>query len=219
MNVVGLIPARAGSKRLPNKNLAELSGRPLIAYTCEAALGSGVLADVFVNTDSAEIADAARACGVTCPEMRPAHLATDTATTRDATLFLLDVLRERGRIYDGVMVLQPTSPLRSAEDVRAALQLFEEHAPCAVVSVSPVAPAAWCGRIGRDGQFEREHGDGHLYRLNGAIYTYRCDDYRGDRKPRKTIALVIPASRGVDIDTAEDLAYAEFLMESSEYAH
>ena len=213
MTVVGIIPARAGSKRLPGKNLAPLDGRPLLAHTCEAARAAGVLSAIYVNTDSPEIAAAGAQHGVQCPALRPKHLAADDTPSRDSNLFLLDYLARRGERYDAVMVLQPTSPLRTPDDIRAAWQLFEEHAPCAVVSVCPLVPESWLGRIGRDGSFERFAGDATVYRLNGALYIHQYDDYLHDRPPRKTIAYPMPPVRSVDIDRREDLEYARFLLE------
>ena len=213
MTVVGLIPARAGSKRLPGKNLVPLGGRPLLAYTCAAAVESRVLTAVYVNTDSAEIAAIAEQNGVVCPALRPKHLAAYDTPTRDSNLFLLDFLSRRCERYDAVLVLQPTSPLRTAEDIRRAWALFEEHAPCAVVSVAPLARESWTGRIGRDGQFERAVGDETIYRLNGAIYIYRYEDYIADLPPRKTVAYLMPAARSIDIDTPGDLEYTRFVLQ------
>ena len=218
MSVVGVIPARAGSKRLPGKNLVALAGRPLLAYTCAAAVESRALTAIYVNTDSAEIAAVAEQNGVACPALRPKHLAADDTPTRDSNLFILDLLHRRGERYDAVMVLQPTSPLRTAEDIRGAWGLFEEHAPCAVVSVTALVPESWTGRIGRDGQFERAVGDETLYRLNGAIYIHCWDDYVDDRPPRKTVAYLMPAARSIDIDTPIDLEYARFMLQQSRQA-
>ncbi len=212
MTLVGIIPARAGSKRLPGKNLARLDGKPLIAHTCEAALVAGVFSAVYVNTDSPEIAAAGIEHGVPCPVLRPTRLAQDNTSSRDSNLFLLDHLAQQGERYDAVMVLQPTSPLRTPEDIRSAWQLFEEHAPCAVVSVCPLVPESWLGRIGRDGSFERFTGDSTVYRLNGAVYIHRYDDYVHDCSPRKTVAYPMPPVRSVDIDRLEDLEYARFLL-------
>lgn len=214
MTVVGLVPARAGSKRIPRKNLLPFAGNPLVGHTCQVARSSGVLDALYVNTDCPEIARVATASGAVCPVLRPAGLASDEASTRDANLFLLHYLRERGEVYDAVMILQPTSPLRITEDVVHAWSLFEDHAPCSVVSVSPLAPESWSGRIRPDGSFERMSGPDTLFRLNGAIYIYRWDDYVEDRVPRKTVAYTMPATRGVDIDTREDLEYARYLAEA-----
>ena len=212
MKIIGLIPARAGSKRLLNKNLADLDGRPLIAHTCQTALASGVLSAVCVNTDNSEIAAVAQHFGVECPVLRPANLARDDTPTNESNRFMLEFLAGRGQAYDAVMVLQPTSPLRSADDICGALELYEANVPCAVVSVSPVSPAAWLGHIGKDGRFEPLPGRDVLYRLNGAIYLYEYEDYLHGRRPPRTLVYAMPTTRGVDIDTLEDLKYAQFLL-------
>lgn len=219
MSVIGLIPARGGSRRLPGKNLVLLDGRPLIAHTCEAAVASGVLDAIYVNTESAEIAAAAAAYGVQAPLPRPALLARDDTPTRDANRFMLDALAQRGERYDVVMVLQPTSPLRSAADIRNAWALYQENAPCAVVSVAPAAPAPWLGRLRRDGGFDPLPGNETIHRLNGAIYIYGTTDYRLDREPPRTLGYVMPAERSIDIDTPEDLAHAEHILRSHRFAN
>jgi CMP-N-acetylneuraminic acid synthetase len=213
MEVLGIIPARAGSKRLPGKNLIDLDGRPLLAHTCEAALGSGVLQQVYVNTDSAQIADVAQRFGVRAPVLRPPRLAADDTPMDEANRFLLEFLVGRGERYDAVVLLQPTSPLRRPQDIRGALDVYEANAPCRVVSVSPLAPASWVGHVGRDGRFEAFSGSATLYRLNGAVYVYPFDDYLHDRQPPRTLVHPMPAPCGVDIDTADDLRYAELLLQ------
>lgn len=218
MTLLGLIPARAGSRRLPGKNLLPLDGKPLLAHTCDAALAAGVFSALYVNTDSPEIADAARSCRVPCPTLRPPALADDSARTRDANNFLLRFLLARGECFDALMVLQPTSPLRTAEDIRFAWDLFRENAPCAVESVSPVGPAHSLGRLARDGGFESLGNGETLHRLNGAIFLYSLDDYLHEHTPARTLAYVMPACRGVDIDTFEDLQYAECLLRSQSTA-
>ncbi len=212
MDVVGIIPARAGSKRLPNKNLAPLDGRPLLSCTCRAALDSGVLSAVYINTDSRELAAVAAEFGVACPVLRPAQLARDDTPMLDANRFLLQWLARRGETCDAVMILQPTSPLRTPEDIQQAWATYEANAPCAVVSVSPVRPASWLGRVGKDGRFEPLPGQDVIYGLNGAIYIRDVEDYLADRRPTRTLVHPMPRARGVDIDTAEDLQYAEFLL-------
>lgn len=213
MTVVGIIPARGSSKRLPAKNLRQFAGSPLIAQTCEAARNAGVLTACYVSTDSPEIASVARFYGVPTPVLRPAQLARDESPTFDAVRHLLEHLAQRGERYDAVMILQPTSPLRTAADIQAAWNVFETQAPCAVVSVSPVAPDAWLGRLRPDGQFERGVGADWTYRLNGAIYIHCCDDYLAQCEPRKTVAYIMPPERSVDIDTRADFDYAAHLFE------
>src|SRR5258706_10337909 len=122
MEVLGIIPARGGSKGIPRKNLVRLAGRPLIAYTCDAARGSERLTRVIVSTDDDEIAETARGLGVEVPFMRPAHLAADETPMVDV---LLDALATLGRVDnyrpDVIVLLQPTSPLRRSAHVDAAV--------------------------------------------------------------------------------------------------
>lgn len=209
MKILGLIPARRGSRRLPNKNLASLFGEPLIAHTCRAALQSSALDKVYVNTDCPEIAEVASQFGVRCPRLRPPDLATSNTPTRISNQWLMNQLSEE---FDAIAVLQPTSPLRSAEDINAAVTIFESNSPCSVVSIAPVAPANWLGDIARDGQFRPHVGSEMNYRLNGAIYLYTWEDYLFDRPPRREMAYSMPRERSMDIDTAFDLHLVEAMM-------
>ncbi len=212
MRAVGIVQARGGSKRLPNKNIRLLDGKPMVLYSCEAATSSGVLEAVYVNTDSPEIALVARRAGVECPALRPAQLATDDASSEDANRWLLGFLAERGERFDALAVLQATSPLRTAQDIRDAMSVFEDNAPCALKSVCPTKPARWHGLLGRGGVWEPIAGDETLFRLNGAIYIHTYGDYMDGRAPRKTVAFPMPAGRSVDVDTLDDFRHAEFLM-------
>lgn len=212
MRVVAIIPARAGSKRLPGKCLRKLGGRPLIAHTVGPAIESGIFAAVHVNTDSPEIALAAQQVGATCPALRPAALARDESPTRDAIVFMLNHLAQRGTRYDALMVLQPTSPLRTAEDIRAAWDMYEHHQPCCVVSVSPTPPQSWFGDVDPAGRFKRWEGEHPLHRLNGAIYVYPARAYLAGTLPETTFAYVMPPERGVDIDTLADFELAAALL-------
>ena len=136
--VLALIPARAGSKGLPRKNLLEVGGLPLIAWSILAAKGSRFVDRVVVSTDGTEIADVARGLGADVPFMRPADLATDDASTQDVVLHCLDELEKEGSGYDLLVLLQPTSPLRKAEDVDSALELLAARGADAVVGVCRV---------------------------------------------------------------------------------
>ncbi len=214
MDVLAVIPARAGSKRVPNKNIAPLAGRPLLAYTCEVARAAGVFSRIYVNTDSARIAAIANEHGIGCPILRPAALACDQTSTALAMRFFLSYLVEHDESYDALMILQPTSPLRSVQDIHEALELYETHRPAAVVSGCPVAPASWLGRVGRDGRLEDLAGDDPIYKRNGAIYVYDFDAFLFDRQPPRTMLYPMPVERSVDIDTPADWQYAEFLIQS-----
>jgi CMP-N-acetylneuraminic acid synthetase len=138
-NVLGLIPARGGSKGIPRKNIALLAGRPLLAYTCEAALASHVLNRVVVSTDDEEIADVAQQCGIEVPFIRPKSLAQDESPSIDVVRHAVEHLRNEERWIPSVVVLlQPTSPLRKARHIDEAVDLMEETKADTVVSVVEV---------------------------------------------------------------------------------
>ncbi len=123
--ILGLILARGGSKRLPGKNVRPLAGKPLVAWSVEAALACAAIQDVVVSTDDAAIADAARQAGARVPFLRPPALAADTSTSADAALHALAFLREQeGRSYDAVILLEPTSPLRASGDLPGVAELL-----------------------------------------------------------------------------------------------
>ena len=136
--ILALIPARGGSKGIPRKNIIGLCGRPLIGYTIEAGLKSRYIDTVMVSTDDREIAEVSRACGAEVPFLRPAELASDTAKTIDAVLHAVRTLREAGKAFDVLVLLQPTEPLRTAEDIDAALEKYFACGEKALVSVSEV---------------------------------------------------------------------------------
>jgi CMP-N-acetylneuraminic acid synthetase len=138
---IAIIPARAGSKGLPRKNILPLCGKPLIAWSIEAALRSRLVDLVMVSTDSAEIADISRSHGVSVPFLRPSELATDTASTYDVIRHALEYCRTvQGREFDYVVLLEPTSPLREADDVDRMLEALDLRADefDAIVSVGEV---------------------------------------------------------------------------------
>lgn len=123
--ILGLILARGGSKRLPGKNVRPLAGKPLVAWSVEAARACAAIQDVVVSTDDAAIADAARQAGARVPFLRPPALAADTSTSADAALHALSFLREQeGRSYDAVILLEPTSPLRASGDLPGVADLL-----------------------------------------------------------------------------------------------
>jgi CMP-N-acetylneuraminic acid synthetase len=123
-SLLAVIPARAGSKRVPNKNIRPLGGRPLLAYTVAAAVDSGLFAEVIVSTDSEAIADAARAAGAQVPFLRPAELADDHTPVSLATWDALQRRDPDGELFAAVAQLMPNCPLRTATDVRASHEAF-----------------------------------------------------------------------------------------------
>jgi len=212
-SVLALIPARGGSRGLPGKNILPVAGRPLLAFSVDAARGSRFVDRVVLSSDDEAIIAAARGCGCEVPFRRPAALATDDATTIDVVLHALDQLPG----YDVLVLLQPTSPLRNAADVDAACERFAASGAPACVSVSPVEQSPyWMFRLDDHGALRPVIESGHrftrrqdlpqAYALNGAIY---IADVSWLRKTRtfvspETVAYVMPESRAIDIDTAED---------------
>ena len=222
MKRIAYIPARGGSKGIPGKNIRSLLGRPLISYTIAAALESQCFGRVFVSTDSDEIADVARGCGAWIPFLRDGKFAQDTTLIMDTIMDDMRRLREMGETFDTFCLLQPTSPLRSADDIRAAVELCERYSE-GVVGVSPVNEHPLLMRtMSSDGRLNRimpiptsarRQDMPAVYRVNGAIYclptkqlipgTVLADSPRG---------IVMPEESGVDIDAIDDFVQAEKIL-------
>ena len=220
MNVLGLIPARAGSKSIPKKNLVDLGGRPLIAWTIEAAVNSS-LSKVIVSTDSIEIAAACKSLGAEVPFMRPEKISKDDSLSIDVVIHALDTLEED---FDSVMLLQPTSPFRSVSDINNAIQLLAEaDSVISVEAVEGMHPARM-KFINTDGYlvdplFAEEVENmprqqlSPLYIRNGAIYLTKIDSIRQRTcKGAKSRALIMPSSRSINIDSEFDLQIARALL-------
>lgn len=214
---IAIIPARGGSVRMPRKNVALFMGQPLIHWTVKAALDSGVAERVFVNTDDAEIAEAGRAAGAEVPFLRPAELATSSATTYDVIAHMLDTLALSARYF---VLMQPTSPLRSAEDLRAAFDLLVAQRAAAVVSVCGFdKPWPVLRRVDAAGELhllEEPAGGAPTHQLNGALYLGSQATLRATRSftPPGTLPYVMPAARSVDIDTPLDFRIAEAIAQT-----
>jgi CMP-N,N'-diacetyllegionaminic acid synthase len=226
-NILGLITARGGSKGIPRKNLADLAGKPLIAWTIEAALESHKLGRVVVSTDDEEIAQVAREWGAEVPFMRPPELAGDRSSHISVIVHAVRWLEShQNTCPDYVMLLQPTSPLRSVEDIDAVIDLAIEKDGDSVVSVCPVNEHTYlCKQIAPDGRlFDFVlKPEGYLprqlmppvYSLNGAIYLVRRNvliEYNTLYTDR-TFAYVMPPERSLDVDTPWDLYVANRILE------
>lgn len=224
---LAIIPVRAGSKGLPNKNILPLAGKPLMHWTIEAAIASGVFSEVFVSTDSQLYAEIAEQAGVSVPILRPEHLATDQASTIDVVLDVLNYFSARGKKFDEVAVLQATSPLRTAQDIQQAVSLMTEREAPSVISVAPAEhPPLWTQPLAEDlcmASFAEAIRDqprqvlGKFYRLNGAIYLAKAEFLRTQKTflTPETVAFVMEMRRSVDIDTEMDFLWAEFILRGS----
>lgn len=213
-----VVPARGGSKRVPGKNARMLGGRPLLAYTADAMREAGLVAPCLLTTDDDEIAAVGRDLGWMAPFRRPAHLAGDDATTADAVLHALDwFAAEHGGDPRAVMVLQPTSPLRGGAVLRQGLDILAARPDVnAVVAVSALHVSAWFTFCidERDTLQPLSGDDRPVVVPNGALYLTRTAALRAGRSlyAPPVAPVMLDAERAIDIDTESDLAVAEALL-------
>lgn len=220
--ILALIPARGGSKGIPRKNVKKLGSKPLIGYSIEAANGSVFVDDVVVTTDDDEIADVAKSFGAEIPFMRPSSLAADTSKTIECVVHARDVLFEMGRTYDALVLLQPTSPLRTSEDIDAAIEWYYSHGSLGLCSISLVEENPLLLRFVGEGDVVHpllSNGAGSTlrrqdlpkyYRVDGSIYINAAMSLSLETSLNDNpIGFVLPRERSIDIDTFEDFMLAE----------
>lgn len=180
LKVLALIPARGGSKGIKDKNIYDIDGKPLIAYSIIAAQNSKYVDDVVITTDSEKIKEVSESFGANVPFLRPAELASDNSKTIDAVVHATNTLKELGRDYDILLLLQPTCPLRTTEDIDNSLELFVSKGCVALVSVNKVKEHPILMRkINEDGIMDnllnlpstiRRQDMPPIYKVNGSIY-------------------------------------------------
>jgi CMP-N-acetylneuraminic acid synthetase len=221
---LALVVARGGSKSIPRKNLAPLAGKPLLAWTIEAAHVCETEVRIVVSTDDAEIADVARAARAEVPFMRPPELARDDTPSIDVVLHAVEQLASGGYYPDRVLLLQPTSPLRAPDDIDAAFRLADERDATSVVSVCEARNHPWLTkRVTAGGLLEdfiahepvvRRQDLEPAFALNGAVYLTRTGWLRSHRSfySEPTHAYVMPAERSVDVDEPWDLELCELIL-------
>ncbi len=226
IDIIGLIPARGGSKGIPGKNIRKIAGKPLIAWTIQAALESNILKRIIVSTDDTNIAKVARDWGAEVPFLRPAEFASDTSSQFSVVEHALRWLEEHeGHSSRYCLLLQPTSPLRTKEDILNSQKIANAKDATAVVSVCEANPHPYLVKtIRRDGTLEnfiplnttidRRQDMPPAYSLNGAIYLNRIDSLVKERTfvPKDAIAYIMPEERSIDIDTPLDFRIAEFIL-------
>lgn len=225
MRILAIVAARGGSKRLPGKNLRALGGKPLIAWSIDVAKGIPEICDILVSTDDPLIADVARNAGALVPWLRPAALASDTATSVDVCLHALNWYEAENGVIDGLLLLQPTSPFRSRYTVLRGIELFRAHEHRPVVGVSPAeSHPMWCFQI--DGVALRPFMRGaglHLrsqdlppaYAVNGAFYLVAPGDFRKQLSffcDGMVPLLNDKPEERIDIDTEWDWQVAETVV-------
>ncbi len=219
---LAIIPARGGSKRLPRKNLLPLQGKPLIEWTIESALQSAYIDDVCVTSDDNEVLKIAKNTGCLTIE-RPDYLANDTATTFDAVKHTIEDLSEN---YEYIVLLQPTSPLRTAMHIDEAINLLNTKLADAIISVCEMEHSPlWSNTLPNDGSMKNFLSDNVLkrsqdlekyYRLNGALYICRTKHLLQEKTffiSDNIFAYVMDGDSSVDIDTVREFEYSKWLME------
>jgi len=220
--IIAIIPARGGSKGIPHKNIINLCGKPLISYSIDASLKSKYIDYVMVSTDDEKIADVARKYGAQVPFMRPEELAADTSKTIDAILHVLDELKKRGDIYDTMILLQPTQPLRTSLDIDEAIEAYFDNGCKPLVSVSEVDDHPLLIRSIQDGILSnllnvsstcRRQDMPQYYRVNGCIYINEVNEIDENTSFNDNrIPFVMQKGHSVDIDALSDLALAEYYL-------
>jgi CMP-N,N'-diacetyllegionaminic acid synthase len=226
MKILGVIIARGGSKGVKGKNIKDLAGKPLISYTIDAALASKI-DKLVLSTDDSNIAQVAKDKGVEIPFMRQADLASDSAKSIDVVRHaLVECEKIFNETYDAIMLLQPTAPFRSTDDINTAIELMsvdsDAHSVISVVDVQAHHPARMKyieNGVLIDPPFVEAYENQNRQELtpmfirNGAIYlTKREVLLNFSFKGQKSLALVMPLERSVNIDTLSDFEYAEWIL-------
>lgn len=224
--VLAIIPARLGSKRIPLKNIKNFLGKPLIAYAVQQALQSSFITRVIVDTDSPKIAKIAKHYGAEVPFLRPAHLATDTAKVYDSIENLLGALKKNeGYVPDYIVILQTTSPLREPKDIEACWNMVKKNKATTVLTVCPTHPRLF--HLGKKNELiavntatgattnTQSWQPGFL--LNGCfVYIVKTSELLKEKSiiTKDTRAVVCPKWRSVDLDTPEEWVMAEILYKN-----
>lgn len=225
---VAIIPARGGSKRLPNKNIKLLAGKPLIVWTIEAAIDSQIFDMILVSTDSESIADIARKAGAIVPFIRPAELASDIATTNDVVSHAVEWIEMKHGEVSRITILQPTSPLRKKYNIVEAHELYERNNALSIISVCQMDHSIQlCNKLPKNHSmsgFIRKESNVRgqdlepYHRINGAIYIFD----RGfvgalsEIYDERSFAYVMEQHESIDIDQQLDFEIAEVIMSRQE---
>jgi len=224
--VLAIIPARGGSKRLPGKNILDLNGKPLIAWTIEAAKKSINIDKLIVSTDDNNIANISKRYGAEVPFMRPKELSSDTASSIDVILHAINFYKEKNLEFEYVLLLQPTSPLRITEDIDNAFKILDNNTK-AIVSVCETEHSPlWSNTLPDDLSMKdfisseiknKRSQDLHkYYRLNGAIYIAGIEYLKNNNGflGTNTKAFIMPQERSVDIDSEVDFKLVKTIIDT-----
>lgn len=224
MNILVIIPARGGSKGIPGKNIKPLGGKPLICYAIDVARAIVDDEHICVSTDDDQIIRVVEQYGLSVPFIRPAELATDTAGSYGVLLHALNLYESKGELFDAVVLLQVTSPFRTANHVKEALDLYNKNLDMVVsVKETDSNPYYLCFEEDTEGMLHISKGDGHytrrqdcppVYEYNGAIYIINPESMKAMplNKFKKRVKYVMDREHSVDIDTMMDWMIAEYMI-------
>lgn len=230
MGNIAVVTARCGSKGLKDKNIKSLYGKPLMAYTIEAAKQSGCFECVHVSTDSEKYAEIAKEYGADVPFLRDVGLASDTAGSWDVVRAVIDRYGQSGMSFKNVMLLQPTSPLRTSADIQNAFAVMEDKHAETVVGVCEMDHSPlWSNTLPEDGNMNGFQNESFLiprqqlpvyYRINGALYLVKVDYLmkKENLYGRRSYAYIMPKERSVDIDDLFDFTLVETYMRESSFS-
>lgn len=227
MKNLAIIPARSGSKGLPDKNIIDLRGKPLMYYTIKAALNSGCFEEVMVSTDSERYAEIAKIYGAKIPFFRSSKTSEDNVDSWCVVREVLENYKKIDKEFDNIALLQPTSPLRDEDDIKNVFLMLEKKEVSSVVSVTEVEhPVQWCFSIPKNGSMKafslsqyiymRRQELDRYYRENGAIYVVNANkimDIKYNIYADNCYAYIMPREKSIDIDEKIDLLMAKVFME------
>ena len=223
MKKLFVIPARGGSKGIPGKNIKPLDGKPLIEYSLDFARQFAADGDICLTTDSKEIGETALKQGYKIPFLRPAHLASDTAGSYEVLLHAVEAYEQKGKSYDAIILLQPTSPFRKKEHLEQALKLFNSDVDM-VVSVKESEANPYYNLFERngsgflkkskEGNYERRQDCPPVFQYNGSIYVINIASLKKANLNRfeKILGFEMPPEFSIDLDTPLDWMIAESLV-------
>jgi len=222
-----VIPAKGRSRRLPGKNIADLCGKPVLAYSIEAALKSKLFKEVFVSTDNQQIAKIAKEYGAMVPYIRPSELAGDSVGVEAVCLHMIDYFEQQGQHYQTIFVLLPTSPLRTAEDLRAAYEMFKKTKAKSVMAITKYVYSPFQAVVkdehgllkpywGFDSAQMRERERTEVFVDSGAIYIVDIATFKKEKSfyGSSVAGYFMPPERSIDLNSIFDLKTAELLLRS-----
>lgn len=225
--VLGLIPARGGSKGVSRKNIRQLCGKPLLQYTAESALTAHHLSRVILSSDDEEVARVGERCGLQVPFLRPAHLAQDDTPMLPVIQHALNWFESNGERFDAVCVLQPTNPLRRSEDIDGCIEMLQREDADAIVTILPVPHGYnphWVYFRHKNGSLQLSTGESEpiprrqslppAYHRDGSVYVTRSDVITSGKGlyGNRLLGYLLNSDRSVNIDSLEDWQRAETLI-------